>query len=99
MDLLMIFIAWVFSVSVIVFIVYILIKPDKKPLLQSDPCLADFVQYCKDHPDQRFWQALQSWSGYAFVYVSDYNSSLMDIKEKDLEDTYYWKGRRKNEFE
>lgn len=33
--------------------------------------LGDFVRYCAEHPEQRFWQALRNWSGYSFIYGSD----------------------------
>ena len=32
--------------------------------------LEDFVHYCKEHPEQRFWQALRNWSGASFVHIT-----------------------------
>lgn len=29
------------------------------------------VEYCRAHPDQRFWQALRNWSGWQHVLVSN----------------------------
>jgi hypothetical protein len=33
--------------------------------------LLDFIEYCRDHPGERFWQALRNWSRYNFVLVTD----------------------------
>lgn len=37
-------------------------------LLKSGPLLRDFIKYCGDHPDERFWQALRNWSGAEAIY-------------------------------
>lgn len=34
------------------------------------PVLASFLAYLSEHPEQRVWQALRNWSGYAFVLLS-----------------------------
>lgn len=52
--------------------------------------LADFIKYCNEHPDQRFWQALRNWSTYPFVYVSD---NLITDTKANIEDTFYWEGK------
>jgi hypothetical protein len=38
---------------------------------RSAAVLANFVEYCKAHPNQRFWQALRNWSGFRFIYGSN----------------------------
>ena len=48
--------------------------------------LESFSQYCVDHPEQRFWQALRNWSGYSFIYVSD------EPVDGGLQDTFYREG-------
>ena len=35
--------------------------------------LASFAEYCKEHPDERFWQALRNWSGYPFIFEGTNN--------------------------
>ena len=30
---------------------------------------AQFLRYCEEHPQQRFFQALRNWTGYDFVSV------------------------------
>lgn len=43
--------------------------------------LLDFIKYCLDHPEERFWQALRNWSGFDFITATrgDWNC-----------DTFYW---------
>lgn len=52
-----------------------------------------FVEYCKKHPDQRFWQALRNWSGYTIIYATN------ELPTKPVKDTFYWEGRRYNAAE
>lgn len=59
--------------------------------------LASFVQYCQDHPDQRFWQALTNWSGWGYVLLT--NERVFGNKAGDLhravieyKDPYHWEG-------
>jgi len=37
------------------------------PETRNSKALASFVSFCKDHPDQRFWQALRNWSKFNFI--------------------------------
>lgn len=46
--------------------------------------LASFTTYCYENPEQRFWQALRNWSGWAAVYVAK-----NDDHPKPM-DTFYW---------
>jgi hypothetical protein len=56
--------------------------------------LESFAGYCKQHPEERFWQALRNWSGRNFVFVSDTGPhDLMTFSTTDLEDTFYWEGK------
>ena len=45
------------------------------------------LEYIKENPNQRFWQALLSWSGYPYIAISQVPPS--DIGDKRLEDTFY----------
>ncbi len=29
---------------------------------RNNAVLADFVRYCEEHPQERFWQALRNWA-------------------------------------
>ena len=51
--------------------------------------LESFVNYCNEHPSERFWQALRNWSGFCFVGVSNDKGQWTD--------TFYWneKGGRR----
>lgn len=50
--------------------------------------LDSFVAYCKNNPDQRFWQALRNWADLDFVYGS--------MNGMPIEDTFNWE--KKNEL-
>lgn len=50
--------------------------------------LMGFLNYCHDHPEERFWQALSNWSGYPRVLVETSNGHY---------DTFYWEGRVQSE--
>lgn len=52
--------------------------------------LRDFMNYCKAHPEERFWQALRNWAGYNFILAS--NSSYIGMTAP-TQDTFYWEGR------
>jgi hypothetical protein len=55
--------------------------------------LESFIAYCKAYPDQRFWQALRNWSGYAMIYGSDMAPTPKEKEAsnftKQLTDTFY----------
>ena len=52
--------------------------------------LKDFKKYCVKHPEQRFWQALRNWSGFAFIYANK------DTRINDAgQDTFYFEGKDK----
>lgn len=65
--------------------------------------LADFVKYCRDNPELRFWQALRNWSGFIFIYGSnmpEYNIEFDPTLGKDghlpfIKDTFYLEGKNK----
>lgn len=50
--------------------------------------LMSFAEYALDHPEQRFWQALRNWSGYANIIASD-KVIDWDKKVKGVVDTFY----------
>lgn len=45
--------------------------------------LESFTAYCKENPDQRFWQALRNWAGVAFILTTD------KLEGGELHDTFY----------
>lgn len=53
---------------------------------RSRDLLVDFERYCAKHPDERFWQALRNWSGFAFIYGTRKISHI----EQGIEDTFYF---------
>jgi len=53
--------------------------------------LQSFIEYCGNHPDQRFWQALRNWSEFHFIY-----GRKLDTKPNwydELIDTFYFEGK------
>lgn len=59
--------------------------------------LLDFVEYCKAHPQERFWQALRNWSGHNFIFAAKLIPA--DITA-ECQDTFYWEGKtRVNDHE
>jgi len=50
--------------------------------------LVEFDEYCNKHPEERFWQALRNWSGFAFICASKQFPSGTDII-----DTFHWEGK------
>jgi hypothetical protein len=57
----------------------------------NEKTLSDFIKYCKQHPEQRFWQALRNWVGVGFIFTS----SVILPYDNQLQDTFYWKGKNK----
>ena len=48
----------------------------------------DFVRYCVEHPELRFWQALRDWAGYNYILATNQCPVF-----KNQEDTLKWEGR------
>lgn len=75
-----------------------ILYPESSP----EPLLTEFVLYCNEHPQQRFWQALANFCGYPlFALVSGSPLDVLDImrqrpnrgKDVILRDTYHSKKR------
>jgi hypothetical protein len=52
--------------------------------------LGSLVDYCYEHPELRFWQALRNWAGAKFILVSEECPVF-----NNQQDTFYWKGKTK----
>ena len=50
--------------------------------------LLSFLQFCRQHPQERFWQALRNWSEATAIYYEKYEKGVDD---NVCEDTFYWK--------
>lgn len=63
------------------------VDPDNR----NGKVLLDFIEHCRTHPEERFWQALRNWSGYRYVIAADTDPffSMCDSK-----DTFYLEGKR-----
>jgi len=54
--------------------------------------LDNFVAYCQQHPEERFWQALRNWVGKDFILVTKKGVDRTELNDT-IEDTFYWEGR------
>lgn len=52
--------------------------------------LASFIQYCTDHPEERFWQALRNWAGVNYILVAKTMLTGPEWGWSDIQDTFYW---------
>ena len=59
-----------------------------KDELRHQKKLDSFIAYCKQHPSERFWQALRNWANVAFIFTAD-GSKMGDDTYKNLKDTFY----------
>lgn len=50
--------------------------------------LAWFSEYCREHPEERFWQALRNWSKSAFILRADGFSQATN-NFYGIRDTFY----------
>jgi phage terminase large subunit GpA-like protein len=60
---------------------------------KNQKVLNNFIKYCQENPDQRFYQALRNWCGYSFVLRTNTNSWALDKHKLQIEDTYYIEGK------
>jgi hypothetical protein len=61
-------------------------------MARSDQLLNDFTEYCRQHPTERFWQALRNWSGHNFILASNVKDAIVH-DELPIQDTFYWNSR------
>lgn len=55
--------------------------------VDDDRSLADeFANYCREHPEERFWQALRNWSGCFAIYCRREGTG-------GIEDTFFMRGK------
>lgn len=56
--------------------------------MESRDLLESFTDYCRDHPTERFWQALRNWAGVNFILAS--NATEYSMRKVNAQDTFYW---------
>jgi len=59
--------------------------------MKSRKLLSNFIKYCMDNPNQRFWQALVNWSGYGRIFVL--KMGIVINYNDELEDVFYKEGK------
>lgn len=60
---------------------------------KNSKVLAEFMKYCYDHPEMRFWQALRNWSGSFYILAAKEIVSGHDKVRVGTYDTYYEEGK------
>lgn len=62
---------------------------------KNSTMLAAFTAYCRQHPEERFWQALRNWTEFSFIFSArvakegeDYDFILLGTPLK-VYDTFY----------
>ena len=62
---------------------------------KADPFLGQFLRYCMEHPDERFWQALRNWSQFKAIYGMTVGAPTdLELSEESrskviIHDTFY----------
>lgn len=64
---------------------------------RNSKALIDFITYCSNHPDQRFWQALRNWSKYSFILGTNCPPYELSAANEfgdnvNIDDTFYLEG-------
>lgn len=57
--------------------------------MKSEVQLSEFIRYCLEHPELRFWQALRNWSEADSI---QYFKIIDDVTSK-MSDTFYWENK------
>ncbi len=63
--------------------------------MKNKELLDEFVAYCEENPELRFWQALRSWSGQSFLLAADTTDFTKKPPYLGLKDTFYWEFKDK----
>lgn len=59
---------------------------------KNSETMGEFAEYCRTHPNERFWQALRNWSGQSFTVAG--GPGWVEDAENSV-DTFNWEGRDK----
>jgi hypothetical protein len=72
---------------------------------KNSEILASFAEYCEEHPDERFWQALFNWARVGYILLSDKPAyavqEQLDVASNffaddlKVDDPYNWEGKGK----
>ena len=60
---------------------------------KNELLLEQFTEYCANHPEERFFQALRNWMETGYLLVAD--GTDKDDKFTGIEDTFYWDDKGK----
>lgn len=60
---------------------------------KNELLLEQFTEYCANHPEERFFQALRNWMEVGYLLVAD-GADKSDVLT-DVQDTFYWNEKDK----
>lgn len=58
---------------------------------KNEKVLAEFMAYCAEHPELRFWQALRAFADVRFILIAESHDISTDEYNK-IQDTFYFEG-------
>lgn len=71
-------------------------------MANHDQTLESFLEYLKNNPSDRFWQALRNWSGNDFIFFGNMTNRrgsnarvVIDTMAVYLDDTFNYAGKDK----
>lgn len=63
---------------------------DSTENMRSQPLLDEFVKYCEENPEQRFWQALRNWAEADYILQGE---GFLSEGALNTRDTFYFEGK------
>lgn len=63
------------------------------PTNKNGKTLLDFIEYCRTHPEYRFWQALRNWARVPFIFMCAKPPETFGYNERLLHDTFHREGK------
>jgi hypothetical protein len=63
---------------------------------KNEKLLAEFTEYCKEHPKERFFQALRNWAKFPYLCWTDkYPDGGVFPEGTKGGDTFFWEKKDK----
>lgn len=55
-----------------------------KIINRNEILLHEFMSYCEEHPQERFWQALRNWASIGYLMADDVDTFYWEYKNETL---------------
>lgn len=59
---------------------------------KNQEVLDSLRDFCLEHPELRFWQAVRAWAGVGFILTANSQDIVSDVFS-GIQDTFYFEGR------